>query len=196
MLTQVRKVMALVLALLAWQTVTSAHGGDDHGDNKKAMTTDAGMVARTVRVGDYEVMMKHPALEPLHEHSARLFITTYATNEPVKEAAANLTIANKGKEPIKVAARSSTRAGEYELTLPPLDSGDYGFSVVVKIKGVEQTASYGTVAIEAPQPAAVVGNLADTGNALLWSLGVLLLTVGGVTSYRVWHRHAILQPES
>ncbi len=196
MLIRVKKVLALGLILLALPSASSAHEGHDDGAKKAAVAADSGMIARTARVGDYEVMMKHPALEPLHEHSARLFITRYASNEPIKEATANLIIAAKGKEPIKVAAKPSARAGEYELTLPPLDSGNYSFSVVVKIGGVEQTASYGAVAIEAPQPAAAAGNLADTGNALLWSLGVLLLTVVGVTSYRVWHRHAILQPES
>ena len=196
MLIRVKKVLALGLILLALPSASSAHEGHDDGAKKPAVTADAGMIARTARVGDYEVMMKHPALEQLHEHSARLFITLYATNEPVKEATANLVIAAKGKEPIKVAAKPSARAGEYELTLPPLDSGNYSFSVIVKAGGVEQTANYGAVAIEAPQPAATESNLMDTGNALLWSLGVLLLTMVGVTSYRVWHRHAILQPES
>ncbi len=196
MLIRVKKVLALGLILLALPSASSAHEGHDDGTKKAAVAADSGMVARTARVGDYEVMMKHPALEPLHEHSARLFITLYATNEPVKEATANLVIAAKGKEPIKVAAKPSARAGEYELTLPPLDSGNYSFSVIVKAGGVEQTANYGAVAIEAPQPAATESNLMDTGNALLWSLGVLLLTMVGVTSYRVWHRHAILQPES
>ena len=196
MLIRVKKVLALGLILLALPSASSAHEGHDDGTKKAAVAADSGMVARTARVGDYEVMMKHPALEQLHEHSARLFITTYATNEPVKEATANLIIAAKGKEPIKVAAKPSARAGEYELTLPPLDSGNYSFSVVVKIGGVEQTASYSVVTIEAPQSAATAGKLAGAGNALLWSLGMLLLTVVGVTSYRVWHRHAILQPES
>lgn len=195
MLIRVKKVLALGLILLALPSASSAHEGHEDGAKKAAVAADSGMIARTVRVGDYEVMMKHPALEPLHEHSARLFTTRYASNEPIKEATANLIIAAKGKEPIKVAAKPSARAGEYELTLPPLDSGNYSFSVVVKIGGVEQTASYGAVAIETSKPAAA-GNLTDTRNALLWSLGVLLLTVGGVTSYSVWHRHAILQPES
>ena len=196
MLTQVRKLMALGFILLVLPSASSAHEGHDDGAKKPAVTAEAGMVARTVRIGDYEVMMKHLALEPLHEHPARLFITRYATNEPVKEATANLVIAAKGKEPIKVAAKPSARAGEYELTLPPLDSGNHSFSVVVKVGGVEQTASYGAVAIEAPQPAAVESNLADTKNVLLWLLSVLLLTAVSLTGYRTWHRRAILQPES
>lgn len=196
MLTQVGKLMALGFILLVLPSASSAHEGHDDGAKKPAVTAEAGMVARTARIGDYEVMMKHPVLEPLREHSARLFITTYATNEPVKEATANLIIAAKGKEPIKVVAKPSARAGEYELTLPPLDSGNYSFSVIAKFGEVEHTASYDAVAIEAPQPAAATGKLAGAGNALLWSLGVLLLTMVGVTSYRVWHRHAILQPES
>ena len=196
MLRRVRKVLVLGLILLTLPSAASAHEGHDDGAKKAAVAAEAGMVARTAHVGDYEVMMKHPTLEPLHEHSARLFVTRYATNEPVKEATTNLVIAAKGKEPIKVAAKPSARAGEYELTLPPLDAGNYEFSVVMKIGGSDQTASYGMVAIEAPPPAAAAGVLPDMGNVLRWSLGVLLLTLVGVTSYRAWHRHAILQPES
>ncbi len=196
MLIEVKKVLALGFILLALPSASSAHEGHDNGAKKPAVAADSGMIARTARVGDYEVMIKHPKLEPLHEHSARLFITRYATNEPIKEAAANLIIAAKGKEPIKVAAKPSARAGEYELTLPPLDSGNFSFSVIVKTGGVEQTADYGAVTVETPKTVAGESNLVDTKNVLLWLLSVLSLTVVGMTSYRVWHRHAILQPES
>ena len=196
MLIRVKKVLALGFILLALLSASSAHEGHDNGAKKPAVAADSGMIARTARVGDYEVMMKHPALEPLHEHSARLFITTYATNEPVKEATANLVIAAKGKEPITVAAKPSARAGEHELTLPPLDSGNYNFSVIVKAGGVEQTANYGAVTVETPKTVAVESNLADTKNVLLWLLSVSLLTAVSLTGYRAWHRHAILQPES
>lgn len=191
-----RAVLILAVLALALPPALLAHGDEDHGGKKTAVAAGPGMIARTARVGDYEVMMKHLALEPLHEHSARLFITRYATNEPVKEATANLVIAAKGKEPIKVAAKPSARAGEYELTLPPLDSGSFSFSVSVKTGGIEQKADYGAVTIEAPEPVAVGGNLADTKNMLLWLLSVLLLTAVSLTGYRTWHRRAILQPES
>lgn len=191
-----RMTLALIVLALSLSPASFAHGDDDHGDKKKAVVTDAGMLARTARAGEYEVMLKHPAFEPLHEQAAKIFITSYATNEPVKDAAANLVIAVKGKAPVTVAAKSSARAGEYELTLPPLDSGVYGFSVVVKVGGVEQTASYGAVAVETPKPAAASGNPGAAMNLLFWLLGVLLLSGVGVTSYRVWHRRAILQPES
>lgn len=196
MLRRVKKVLALGFILLALPSASSAHEGHDDGAKKPAVTADSGMVARTVRVGDYEVMMKHPALEPLHEHSARLFITRYATNEPVKETTANLVIAAKGKEPLKVAAKPSSRAGEYELTLPPLDSGVYSFSVTVKVGGVEQRADYGAVTIELPKTVAAENNAAGAMKMLLWLLGGLLLSGAGVMSYRVWHHRAILQPES
>ncbi len=188
-------ILLLTLNLLLSPAVY-AHGDEDHGGKKVAVAAGSGMIARTARVGDYEVMMKHPALEPLHEHAARLFITTYATNEPVKEATVSLVIAAKGKEPIKVAAKPSVRAGEYELTLPPLDSGNYSFSVIVKVGGIEQTADSGAVTVETPKTAAVESNLADPKKVLLWLLSVLLLTAVSLTGYRTWHRRAILQPES
>lgn len=79
MLIRVKKVMALGFILLALPSASSAHEGHDNGAKKPAVAADSGMIARTARLGDYEMIMKHPALEPLHEHSAHLFITRYAT---------------------------------------------------------------------------------------------------------------------
>ena len=64
MLIRVKKVLALGLILLALPSASSAHEGHDDGAKKPAVAADSGMIARTARVGDYEVMMKHPELEP------------------------------------------------------------------------------------------------------------------------------------
>ncbi len=195
---RVDKMSALVLVIvtLALPPISFAHGDEDHGDKKKAVAAGAGMVARTARVGDYEVLVKHPALEPLHEHPARIFITRYATNEPVKGAAVNLVIAIKGEAPIKVAAKASANSGEYEITLPPLDAGAYNFTAEVEVNGERGTANYGAVAIESPQPKEAGSGRSGSLNELLWPLGVLLMAAIGVMSYRAWHRRAVLLPES
>ncbi|MGI8467163.1 MAG: hypothetical protein ACR2N3_01800, partial [Pyrinomonadaceae bacterium] len=64
-----------------------AHGGVD--DEKPAATpvsNQKGMVVRTARAGDFEVLLKHSLLEPDTETAAKLFITRFATNEPFADA--------------------------------------------------------------------------------------------------------------
>ena len=186
----------LAFLMLAFQPAIFAHGDEDHGGKKPAVAAGPGMIARTARAGDYEVMMKHPVLEPLHEHAARVFVTRYATNEAVKGATVNLVIAVKGKAPIKVAAKASANSGEYELILPPLDAGAYNFTAEVGVAGARGTANYGAVAIEPPQPTETDSGWAGLMNAVLWQSGVLFMALISVMSYRAWHRRAVLLPES
>jgi hypothetical protein len=185
----------LAFLMLASPALVFAHGDEDHGDKKKAVTAGPGMIARTARAGDYEVMVKHPVLEPLHEHQVRVFITRYATNEPVKDAVVSLMIAAKGKEPIKVAAKASARPGEYAATLPSLDAGTYNFSAVIAAGEANETASYGAVAIETPTPLAESGGWADAKNTWLLALTLALLSLLSATGFFAWRRRVVLQPQ-
>lgn len=189
-----RIVGALLISLiLALPPAALAHGDDDHG-KKKAVAAGPGMIARTARTGDYEVMLKHPVLEPLHAHAARLFITRYATNEPVKDVAVSLVIAGKGAAPITVTAKPSTRPGEYEVSLPSLDQGSYNLSATVAVGEVNGTVSYGAVAVEESRPPAESGGAANVMGALLWLFGLMVLGLASVTGFIAWHRRAVLQP--
>ena len=189
-------ILTLLLSLnLLLLPAVFAHGDEDHGDKKKAVAAGPGMIARTARVGDYEVMVKHPVLEPLHEHPVRIFVTRYATNEPVKDAVVSLVIAIKGKEPVKVAAKASSRPGEYEANLPPLDAGTYNLSAVVAAGGANGTASYGAVAVETPQPAAESDGWTEAKNAWLLAMVLGLLALISATGFLAWHRRIVLQPQ-
>lgn len=185
----------LIVLVLALPSALFAHGDEDHGDKKSVVVAGTGMIARIARVGDYEVLLKHPVLEPLHEQAARIFITRYTTNEAVNGAAVNLVIAGKGQAPSKVTAKAAAKAGEYEITLPPLDVGAYNLTAEITINGTQGTASYGAVAIESPQVKVEDSSGAGWLTTLWRALGVLLMALIGVLSYRVWHRRAILQPE-
>jgi hypothetical protein len=190
----------LSAALLAFLMLTSpaltfAHGDDDHGDKKAAVAAGPGMIARTARVGDYEVMVKHPVLEPLHEHPARVFITRYATNEPVKDAVVNLVIAIKGKELVEVLAKAAARLGEYEVTLPPLDAGTYNLSALLVAGEVNGTATYGAVTVEMPKPSAESSGWGEAKSAWLLALVIGLLASLSVAAFLAWRRRVVLQPQ-
>ena len=180
-------ILTLLLSLnLLLLPAVFAHGDEDHGDKKKAVAAGPGMIARTARVGDYEVMVKHPV---------RIFVTRYATNEPVKDAVVSLVIAIKGKEPVKVAAKASSRPGEYEANLPPLDAGTYNLSAVVAAGGANGTASYGAVAVETPQPAAESDGWTEAKNAWLLAMVLGLLALISATGFLAWRRRIVLQPQ-
>ena len=75
--------MAMLILSVFFTAPIFAHGGEDHGDAKPAVTSNQkGMVARTARAGEFEILLKHSPLEPDTETAAKLFITRFATNEP------------------------------------------------------------------------------------------------------------------
>lgn len=187
--------LILIVLALAFPPVSFAHGDEDHGDKKVAVAAGPGMIARTAHVGDYEVMLKHPALEPLHEHPARVFVTRYTTNEPVKDAVVSLVIAAQGKEPITVAAKAAARPGEYEANLPSLDAGTYNFSAVIAAGGANGTANYGAVAVETPKPLIESNGWAEAKNT--WLLAVVFggLAFLSATGFLAWRRRVALQPQ-
>ena len=188
----------LALLILALAPAIFAHGDEDHGDKKPVAATGTGMIARTARAGDYEVLLKHPALEPLHEHTARIFVTRYDTNEPVKDAAVKLVIAGKGAAPVNVNAKPSSRPGEFEIVLPPLDQGSYNLSVDVTVGGMNGTANYGAVTVEEAKAMATIGseNASGVWGALFWSLGLAALAIASLKGLLIWHRRAVLQQEA
>ena len=70
-----------------------AHGGEDHGDAKPKSTANAkGVVSHSTRLGELELMVKHPSMEPDTPTTGVLFITKFETNEPFKLADAKVEI--------------------------------------------------------------------------------------------------------
>jgi hypothetical protein len=187
--------LSLILLLLAAPAIW-AHGGEDHGEKKPVVSAGPGVVARTARVGDYEILVKHPALEPLHEHPARVFVTRFATNEPVKDAAVSLTVSGKDKAPITLNAKPSAGPGEYEVSLPSLDEGSYNLSAAVTAGGASGTASFGPLAVETPSAASAAEQVAGARNAVFWALGAGTLLLVGATLFLALRRRAVLQPQS
>jgi len=196
MRTERLSAVLLILLLLVFPPVSLAHGDEDHGEKKTAVAAGPGMIARTARVGDYEVMVKHPALESLHEHPARVFVTRYATNEPVKDASVSLALAAKGKETVKVEAKASARPGEYEVKLPPLDAGTYNLSAAIAVGGANGTATYGALAVETPKPPAENSGWAEARSAWLLALVLGLLALVSATGFLAWRRRVMPQTQA
>ena len=181
-----------VLALLAAPLQTAlAHGGEDHGDEKKEEVTSAGanMFARVTRVGDYEVTIKHPSVEPDKETTARIFVTRYATNEPVRNAKIMVTVddASMGG-PVEVAATATGTSGIYEVKLPPMTRGECKLSARIDVDGDSIVANYGAMQVAA-SPTEVNSGVALWARTALIILGSLfaLSVLGGVFFFALQH---------
>ncbi len=169
--------MLMLLAALAMPAQrTYAHDGEVHEDEKKveAVSAGANMFARVVRVGDYEVTVKHPNIEPDKEINARIFITRFDTNEPVGNAKVAIIVddATSGT-PIEVTANPTSTPGLYEAKLPPMMQGECKLSARIDIGGQSLTANYGAMQVMTAQPAALAG-ISLWARTVLIGLGILV----------------------
>jgi len=133
------------------------------------------MIVRVARVGDLEVVIKDPPIEPDKETAARVFITRFETNEPV--SGAKVVVVLQGNAPVEVSAVPSSTAGMYEVQLPPLPQGQYKLLARIEHDGENKTAEYGSLAV-APLPVPLISAVATWARTALLVLGGL--TVLGV----------------
>lgn len=178
--------LAAVAALAMTPVAVFAHGGEDHGDEKKApaVAAGAGMVSRVARVGDLEVVIKHPPLEPDKETTARVFVTRFDSNEPVGGAKIVVAFAGDGSAPAEATAAPGNTPGLYEVKLPPLPRGQYKLNARVEIAGTSQTAQYGALEV-APLPPPATANESSWARTALMALALLAgLGLAGVVIYR------------
>lgn len=176
----------MVLFLMPTTNLVQAHGGEDHGDQKPKSTANAkGIVSHSSRLGDLEVMMKHPVLEPDQAAAGRLFITNFATNEPFKNAEAKVEIESVTGVVFPVAVEASDQAGTYNVKLPALPDGTYKMRINVMHSGETDTATFSGVDVK-PAPSVADAETSWLAKGLIvfvFSLVVLLL--GGLV-YFVW----------
>jgi len=113
--------LSFTLGLFGNATQVLAHGGEDHGEAKPATaTTTAGTVTRSVRLGDFEIMLKHSPLEPDAAAAGRLFITKFATNEPADNASPAIEIESASGAVTQIPVEKTAAAGSYVVRIPAL----------------------------------------------------------------------------
>lgn len=174
------------VTLLTPQTKSFAHGGEDHAEDKPpAISSGANMVTRGARVGDLEAVLKHPPIEPDKEISARLFVTHFASNEPVGGAKLVLTFTANGGTQIEATAVPAETKGMYEAKLPPMPQGDYKVAARINRNGEEQTINYGTLQVASSHAVSSDANALWARTALI-SLAVLVsISLMGAIIYRI-----------
>jgi len=105
--------MKRLLIILVWLPVLAfAHGGEDHGDAKKATASATSYFSSEAFSDKYELLVKYSPLIPGKEAVLKLFISEYNTNKPLDTASLTITVA--GNPDIKVIATRLDK-GVYEL---------------------------------------------------------------------------------
>jgi hypothetical protein len=163
-----------------------AHGGEDHGDAEPATaTTTAGNITRSVRLGDFEIMLKHSPLEPDTATAGRLFITKFATNEPVGDANPAVEIESANGAVTEIPVEKTDTVGSYTVKIPALPEGAYTLRTkAVAVGGKTGTATFSGVEVAHQEAAAAeTGSSSWTQTALMAMLFVVALGLFGGLAY-------------
>ena len=144
-----------------------AHGGEDHGGQKPKTTANAkGVISHSGRLGELEVMVKHPAMEPDKSTTGLLFITRFETNEPFKLVDAKVEVESANGSVFTAKVEPSGQAGTYNVTFPAMPADTYAMRTNISHDGEPDTATFSGIDVK---PVA-----ANDGGASSWFSGMLI----------------------
>lgn len=164
-----------------------AHDGEDHGEAKpKTTESTKGTVSHTTRIGDLEVMLKHPTLMPDTATDARLFITKFETNEALAgvNPAIEIEAANGTITPATIA--ETDNAGSFNVKLPALEGGTYTIRAKIIYAGETDTATFSGIKVEFPPTESAENAASWIRTVLLFLVGAFVLGLFGILFYFVW----------
>lgn len=163
-----------------------AHGGEDHGEAKPKSTSNAkGVISHSTRLGEVELMVKHPALEPDKPTTALLFVTKFETNEPFKVVEAKVELESAGGSLFTATVAPGAQAGTYNLTFPAMPAGVYTMRANVSHDGETDTATFSGIDVKVPAVTAEGASSWFSGLLIgIVFLVVILLLIG--LMYFVW----------
>lgn len=146
----------IISMLVLLPSFAVAHGGEDHGDTKPAAVANTkGIVSHTVRLGEIEILLKHPDLLPDTATSGKLFFTKFDTNEPVEKVGAVIEI-EAADGSISQALLEKTDTGVFNVKIPALPQGAYVVRAKITTKGETDTATFSGVEVM-PETASLTG---------------------------------------
>ena len=135
--------------LVLLPTAIFAHGGEDHGDQKPKTTSNAkGVISHSTRLGDLELMVKHPAMEPDRSTTGVLFITKFETNEPFKLAVAKIELESASGTIFNATVEAGEQAGTYSVMFPAIPGGVYKMRTNVSHDGETDTATFSGIDVK------------------------------------------------
>lgn len=159
------------------------HGHDHGSDEAASVSVGATSETRSARVGDYEITMKNPALEPDTETSARLFLTWAQTNAPIANGKIVITIESANNPVLEINAEPDAKlAGSYSAKLPAIPAGETKIEARFTVGSNTETADFGVVDIHSKSETGTFGGLTDSLPMVLFAVAALtvLSLIGGL----------------
>jgi RND family efflux transporter MFP subunit len=101
-----------ILLLILLPFTVFAHEGEDHGDEKKAVTGVISYFSSEASSDKYELLIKYQTIPVGKEGKFKLFITEYATNKPIDPGELNVSVS--GSADLKLAMHKID-SGVYEI---------------------------------------------------------------------------------
>ena len=188
----------LLMVLLAGNALPIfAHGGEDHGDAKpKTETTDKGTVSHSSRVGDLEVMLKHPLFKPDTATDARLFVTKFETNEAFKDVSPAVEIESANGSVTQGTIEKSETAGIFGVKFPALPEGTYTIRTKLTHGGETDTATFSGIEVKNQPLAATAENgvMSWLRTALIGFIFLIILGLFGALSFFVLRFSSVGEP--
>ena len=176
--------LSVALSMTGGVSRVFAHGGEDHGDEKpKTETTTKGTVSHTSRVGDLELMIKHPELEPDTATSGRLFITEFATNAPADKAAPTVEIESGNGAVTQVTIEKTDAVGSFAIKIPALPAGTYTMRAKLTFNGETDTSTFSGVEVKATGAVSSEGFASWVRTALAALAALFVLSLFGALVY-------------
>lgn len=165
----------------------TAHGGEDHGDAKpQTETTDKGTVSRVIRLGELEVMLKHPVFAPDTASPARLFVTEFETNQGFGDAVPSVEVESSNGSVTEAKIEKTDTAGIFNVGFPALPEGTFTIRTKLTHGGETDTATFSGVEIQnAPAVAAEGGEMSWGRTALIGFIFIIVLALFGGLIYFV-----------
>jgi hypothetical protein len=162
------------------------HGDEDHGDQKPKTTSNAkGVISHSTRLGDLEVMVKHPAMEPDGSTTGTLFITKFETNEPFPVSAAKIEIESNSGAIFDATVAAGTQPGTYSVTFPAMPEGVYTMRANLSYGGETDTATFSGVDVKPAEPVAD-GEMFSITNSVVGVVFLLVILLLSGLVYFVW----------
>lgn len=165
-----------------------AHGGEDHGDEKTITNSgEKGMVTRSARIGDLELLIKHPTLELEMPTQGQLFVTNFATNEPAADTSVMVDIETSGGGVANLGVEPGPKPGTYAIGLPALPAGTYVLRAKVSRNGETYTATFPEVKVEGKPVQGGITASSAIGNAVVYVVFGFVLALLVVLGFLLWN---------
>lgn len=182
------QLFSILLAVLVAPTAALAHGGEDHGDSQpKTTASDKGTVSHNARLSSFELMLKHPLLEPGKATTGRLFVTDFKTNVPAGDITPAVEIESSNGAVTQAAIEKTDAAGSFTVKIPSLPEGTYIIRTKLSYKGETDTATFSGVEVKTQSAISADGaEMSWARFALVAFIFVVVLALFGGLILFVW----------